>query len=62
MTVRTKHDREILHKAIGRLEALIDEQNPVCSVGASHKNAVRPYVECWILAELRKLRHPEDKF
>lgn len=61
MTVRTRKDVTIVKNAIRRLEALIDEDNQLCSVRGSHKRAVRPYVDCWVLPELRKLLREEDR-
>ncbi len=60
MTVRTQTDIRHVRRAIRRLTALATEGDAFCHVKDSHKRAVRPYIETWILPQLIMLL-PKDE-
>ena len=61
MTVRSQTDIRRVKMAIRRLESLIDENDSMCTVRASVKNAVRPYVDDWVLPDLRELLPAKER-
>jgi hypothetical protein len=49
---------EDITEAIEMLEALVDPKNKNrCGVDPKHKEAVRIYIESWVLPRLKKLKH-----
>ena len=55
---RVPHDvMRLIDETVRRLEALIDtSEKSTCGVKAEHKEAVRPYVDTWILYNVQTLK------